>query len=79
MAIEKVYISGGGVAQVAFDGHVHNYRKPTEIACSRDHLYTTVERYPISDDAETVAFSGNNKDIEAVGVTVATLPTSTPV
>lgn len=78
MAIEKVYISGGGVAQAAFDGHTHNYRKLGEVAVSVDHLYTTVLRYPVADDEETVAIVGNNADLEAVGVTVATQPTSTP-
>lgn len=67
------------VTRATFDAHAHNYRKHTEIAVSRDHLYTSVERFPIGDDKETVAFSGNNIDVEAVGVTVATQPTSTPV
>jgi len=79
MAIEKVYISGGGVGQATFDGHAHNYRKLTDVACSKDHLYTEVDRFVVADDAETVALSGNNVDLEAVGVTVATEPTSTPV
>ena len=68
-----------GVSQATFDAHTHNYRKATEIACDIDHLYTSVNRYPISDDSETVAIVGNNADLEAVGITVATLPTSIPI
>ena len=81
MAIQEMEIdpNAGGVSSLVFDGHTHNYRKPTEIAVSRDHTYDPVDRFPISDDAETVAFSGNKVDVEAVGVTVATQPTSTPV
>ncbi len=79
MAIEKVYISGEGVSVASFDAHVHNYRKAVELAVSKDHTYDPVDRFPIGDDGETVAFSGNNLDIEAVGVTVDTQPTSTPV
>lgn len=78
MAVEKVYISGGGVAQAAFDAHTHNYRKQTELAVSVDHLYTTVLRYPVGDDEETVAIVGNNADLEAVGITVSTEPTGAP-
>ena len=78
MARETIEVSTA-VDQSTFDGHTHNYRKPTEIAVSVDHLYATVLRYPVTDDAETVAIVGNNSDLEAVGVTVSTQPTSTPV
>ena len=78
MAIEKVYVSDG-VPQPTFDAHTHNYRKLNEVAVSVDHLYTDVLRYPVTDDTETVAIVGSNADLEAVGVTVATQPTSTPV
>ena len=73
------FVGGGGISQATFDAHAHNYRKATEIAVSKDHLYDPVDRFPITDDAETVALCGNNTDVEAVGVTVSTLPTSTPV
>lgn len=73
------FVGGGGISQATFDAHAHNYRKPTEIAVSVDHLYTTVLRYEVIDDAEVVAIVGNNADLEAVGLTVATEPTSTPV
>ena len=79
MAREVIEVVATGVGQGTFDAHTHSYRKPTELAVSVDHLYTTVLRYPVTDDAETVAIVGNNADLEAVGVTVATLPTSTPV
>ena len=79
MAREVIEVVATGVGQATFDGHTHDYRKMTEIACSRDHLYTTVDRFPVSDDTETVALSGNNVDLEAVGVTMDTQPTSTPV
>ncbi len=79
MAREVTEFVASGVSQAAFDVHAHNYRKPTELACSVDHLYTTVLRYAITDDAETVAIVGNNADLEAVGVTVSTEPTTAPV
>ncbi len=79
MAREVIEVVATGVGQATFDGHTHNYRKQTELACSVDHLYNTVLRYPVTDDTETVAIVGNHADLEAVGVTVATQPTSTPV
>ena len=70
--------ASGGVSQAAFDGHTHSYRKIAQIAVSKDHLYTPVDRFDIVDDSEVVAFCGNNLDIEAVGVTVATEETEIP-
>ena len=68
----------GGVSQASFDAHTHNYRKVNEVGVSVDHLYTNVQRYALSDDAETVAFVGNNSDLESIGVTVATQATGSP-
>ena len=79
MAREVIEVVATGVGQATFDAHSHNYRKATEVAVSVDHLYDPVLRYSITDDTETVAIVGNNADLEAVGITVATSPTSTPV
>ena len=79
MASFQLDPAAGGVSGATFDAHSHNYRKLDEVAVSVDHLYTTVLRYSVTDDAETVAIVGNNSDLEAVGITVATGPTSTPV
>jgi len=79
MVREVIEVVATGVAQASFDAHAHNYRKLGEVAVSVDHLYDPVLRYPVTDDAETVAIVGNNADLEAVGVTVSTQPTSTPV
>lgn len=81
MGIAKDYLDpeAGGVSQATFDAHSHNYRKVMQIGISVDHLYDPVLRYDVVDDAEVVAFIGNNADAEAVGVTVSTLPTSMPV
>ena len=75
MAIEKVYLSEG-VSQSVFDAHTHNYRKITWVGVDDDDKYLTPDKAEIQDDAETVAVT--NVDAEAVGVTVATSPTSTP-
>ena len=66
-----------GVSQAVFDAHSHNYRKIIGIGVDDDDKYLTPDKMDIVDDAETVA--ATNVDAEAVGVTVATLPTSTPV
>lgn len=81
MGIAKDYLDpeAGGISQATFDAHKHNYRKPTQIGISVDHLYDPVLRYDVVDDAEVVAFIGNHADAEAIGLTVATQPTSTPV
>ncbi len=79
MARATEEIVATGVAQATFDAHAHNYRKINELAVDKDHLYNDVQRYAVADDAETVAIVGNNADLEAVGVTVATQPTTTPV
>ena len=71
--------ASGGVSQATFDSHTHGYRKFKQIGVSKDHLYTPVERFDIVDDAEVVAMSGNNLDLEAVGITVATEQTEVPV
>jgi hypothetical protein len=81
MAIASFQIdpAAGGVSQAEFDAHTHYYRKLMQIAVSRDHLYDPVERFDIVDDSEVVGFSGNNLDIEAVGITVSTEQTGVPV
>jgi hypothetical protein len=71
--------AAGGVSQAAFDAHTHNYRKLMQLAVSRDHTYDPVERFDIVDDSEVVGFSGNNIDLEAIGVTVSTEATGTPL
>lgn len=76
MAIEKVYLSEG-VSLVDFNAHTHNYRKITVIGADDDDKFLSPTREPIVDDTETVA--ATSVDMEAVGVTVATLPTSAPV
>lgn len=78
MAIVKDYLADG-VPQSEFDAHAHNYRKITQVGISVDHLYDPVLRYDVIDDAEVVAFIGNNADAEAVGITVSTELTTTPI
>lgn len=76
MAIEKVYVSDG-VIQVVFDAHTHNYRKLTQIGGDADDKWASPTLVDVVDDATTEAHE--SVDLEAVGVTVSTLPTSTPV
>lgn len=76
MGITKDYLADG-VPQATFDAHTHNYRKITMVGVDDDDKYLSPDKETIVDDAETVA--ATNVDAEAVGITVATEPTSTPV
>jgi len=76
MAIEKVYVSDG-VPQSIFDTHTHNYRKITQIAADISKNWVGPAYEAVLDDQEVYVTDG--ADAEAFGVTVATLPTSTPV
>ena len=75
MAIEKVYVSDG-VPQSTFDAHTHNYRKLTQIATDISKNWVGPSRTNVLDDQEV--FNTDDADIEAIGVTVATSPTSVP-
>ena len=75
MAVAKDYLADG-VPQSTFDIHTHNYRKITGIGVDDDDKYLTPDKMDIVDDTETVA--ATSVDAEAVGVTVATLPTGVP-
>ncbi len=66
-----------GVSAAVFDVHTHNYRKLTWIGVDDNDKYLTPDKMEVQDDAETVA--ATMVDAEAVGVTVATAPTSPPV
>jgi len=76
MARQTEEIVASGVSQAVFDAHTHNYRQITGIGVDDDDKYLTPDKMDIVDDAETVAAS--NVDAEAVGITVATAPTSVP-
>lgn len=76
MGIVKDYLADG-VPQAAFDAHTHNYRKLTQIGGDSDDKWGSPTLVAVGDDATTHA--AENVDLEAVGVTVATLPTSVPV
>ncbi len=76
MAIEKVYLSDG-VPQSAFDAHTHNYRKFTQVGVDGVGNYGSPVRVSIVDDSEVNLTDGNK--VAAVGITVATQPTGTPV
>lgn len=69
--------AAGGVSEATFNAHTHNYRKITWIGVDDDDKYLSPDKTEIVDDAETVAAS--SVDAEAMGITVATSPTSTPV
>lgn len=66
-----------GVSEAVFDAHAHNYRKVTQIGGDADDKWGSPTLVDVVDDATTHA--AENVDLEAVGVTVATEPTSTPV
>ncbi len=77
MAIEKVYISGGGVAQIAFDGHTHSYRRLDTIGIDISKNWVGPAYETVLDDQEVFVTDGG--DAEAISVEVSTQPTSTPV
>lgn len=60
-------------------GHKHNYRKVIQLGSDDNFNYSAPSRTTVTDDAEVKIGSGAGKDLEAVGLTVATLPTSAPV
>ena len=78
MALQSFQIdpAAGGVSQSEFDSHTHNYRQVTQIGVDERDQYDSPTRSALTDDAETVA--ATSQDLEAVGITVATAPTSTP-
>ncbi len=76
MAIEKVYISGGGVGLAVFNAHTHNYRKVTQLGVDGTGNYATPQRVAIIDDSE-VNVTDSNK-VASAGLTVATQATETP-
>lgn len=79
MAIEKIYNdpNSGGVSQAVFDSHVHNYRKLNQVGIDVSKTYSGPIRKDILDDQEVFVTDGN--DAEAIGITVATAPTSIPI
>ena len=83
MAIEKVYNDPtggtGGVSQEVFDTHAHNYRKITRIGSDSDDAWNSPKWTNVSGDGDFNSKEGGTADLEAVGITVATEPTSAPV
>jgi len=76
MAREEVEYPSG-VGQAEFDAHAHNYRKLKQLGVDAHKAYSGPNKVDILDDQEVFAQDGT--DLEAVGLTVATEPTSTPV
>jgi hypothetical protein len=68
---------GVGVSQAEFDSHTHAYRKITRVGADDDDKFGSPSWETIVDNADTVAFS--IVDMEAVGITVATEQTGTPI
>jgi len=66
-----------GVSQAEFDSHKHNYRKLMQIGGDADDKWASPTLVDVVDDATSEAHE--SVDLEAVGVTVATLPTGIPV
>ena len=72
--------AAGGVSQSVFDAHAHSYRKLTKLTGDDDDGWSSPVSVDVVDDAgvHLNAGGGNPPDLEAVGVEVATAPTSTP-
>jgi len=66
-----------GVSHAIFDAHAHNYRKITTVGADSDIGYVSPTRVNVVDDSEVN--TGETPAVRAIGVTVATLPTSIPV
>ena len=59
--------------------HKHNYRKLTAILVDDSNSWASPLSATVVDDATTYKCEGGSLDLAGAGVTVATLPTSTPV
>lgn len=79
MALQSFQLdpTAGGVSQATFDAHTHNYRKITTLGVDANKAYGSAVEEPIVDDAQVIGTDGT--DLEAVAITVATSPTTTPV
>lgn len=76
MARQTEEIVATGVSQAVFNAHSHNYRKITQFGVDANKTYAGPTRVDIIDDQEV--FGQDGTDLEAVGITVATAPTTTP-
>lgn len=78
MAIRSVLIdpAAGGVSQVTFDTHTHNYRRVDGVGIDDAASYGSPSRVSMVDDSEVNV--GNPKAGKSIGVTVSTQPTATP-
>ena len=76
MAREVIELPAG-VSQVEFDAHKHDYRKLTQVGADSDVDFGSPIKADVVDDAEVNV--GETPAVRAIGVTVATLPTGTPV
>lgn len=77
MARQTEEIVATGVSQATFDAHAHSYRKLMQLGVDANKAYSGPNKVDILDDQEVFAQDGT--DLEAVGLTVATEPTGTPV
>ena len=67
-----------GISEAVFSAHAHSYRKITQLLVDSVDTWGTPQPVDVVDD-DTVHQQDLGQDLEAVGVTVATEPTSTPV
>lgn len=69
--------NAGGVSEATFNAHTHNYRKITQIGGDSAKNWASPIRVDVIDGQEVNVY--DTQDLEGVGVTVSTQPTSTPV
>ncbi len=77
MAIQEMQLDPNGVDGATFDAHTHNYRKMTQLGVDGVGSYASPVRTNVVDNSE-VNLTDSNK-VSAVGITVSTQPTSTPI
>lgn len=77
MAKVSFQLDPNAVTEVTFNAHTHNYRKMTQLLVDASDPWNSPKSVDVIDDS-TVHQIDLGQDLEAVGVTVATLPTSTP-
>ena len=79
MALQSFQLdpAAGGVSQLDFDTHAHNYRRIDGIGIDDIVEFTSPDRSVVTDDAETIA--GSIKNAKSIGVTVSTRQTTAPV
>lgn len=76
MAIQNMQLDPTAVPQATHDAHTHNYQGVTELGVDASKNYNTPARVATQADAEVNVADAT--DLEAVGLTLGGMATTTP-